>query len=201
MNACSSTKMHGASRNVCSRPEVVGGPTMCVVRCSRAKLVISHARAEPNWSAARKRPMWNHPRQSPTIHPSLSYFPVFSSPTATLEVVGNTGNMSSEKAGVGGSNPFEVSRENMAQVALMGHARPKTQRVKARISQTISDHAVANTWWDPKNLPSWFVLLFGFLQGWMRYWRNRNCHGHRNGRSFPLSTFQVPDGTADRILP
>jgi hypothetical protein len=27
---------------------------------------------------------------------------VFSSPTATLEVVGNTGNMSSEKAGVGG---------------------------------------------------------------------------------------------------
>ena len=105
MNACSSTRMHGASRSVCSRPEVVGEPTMCVVRCSRAKLVISHARAEPNWSAARKRPMWNHPRQSPTIHPSLSYFPVFSSPTATLEVVGNTGNMSSEKAGVGGSTP------------------------------------------------------------------------------------------------
>ena len=49
--------------------------------------------------------MWNHPRQSPTIHPSLSYFPVFSSPTATLEVVGNTGNMSSDKAGVGGSTP------------------------------------------------------------------------------------------------
>ena|SRR5438552_4361313 len=91
--------------NVCSRTEVVGEPTMCVVRCSRAKLVISHARAEPNWSAARKRPMCNHPRQSPTIHPSLSYFPVFSSPTATLEVVGNTGNMSSEKAGVGGSTP------------------------------------------------------------------------------------------------
>ena len=56
-------------------------------------------------SAARRRPMWNHPRQSPTIHPSLSYFPVFSSPTATFEVVGNTGNMSSEKAGVGGSTP------------------------------------------------------------------------------------------------
>jgi hypothetical protein len=32
----------------------------------------------------------NHPRQSPTIPPSLLYFPVFSSPTATLEVVGNT---------------------------------------------------------------------------------------------------------------
>ena len=91
--------------NVCSRTEVVGEPTMCVVRCSRAKLVISHARAEPNWSAARKRPMWNHPRQSPTIHPCCPYFPVFSSPTATFEVVGNTGNMSSEKAGVGGSTP------------------------------------------------------------------------------------------------
>jgi len=51
----------------------------------------------------------------------------------------------------------EVSRENMAQVALIGHARPKTQRVKARISKTISDHAVANTWWDPKSLPSWLT--------------------------------------------
>ena len=30
---------------------------------------------------------------------------MFGSPTATLEVVGNTGNMSSEKAGVGGSTP------------------------------------------------------------------------------------------------
>jgi hypothetical protein len=30
---------------------------------------------------------------------------VFGSPTATLEVVGNTGKLSSEKAGVGGSTP------------------------------------------------------------------------------------------------
>jgi len=30
---------------------------------------------------------------------------VFSSPTATIEVVGNTGNTSSKKAGVGGSTP------------------------------------------------------------------------------------------------
>jgi len=34
-----------------------------------------------------------------------SYFPVFSSPTATLEGVGNAGTQSSEKAGVGGSTP------------------------------------------------------------------------------------------------
>jgi len=51
----------------------------------------------------------------------------------------------------------EVSRENMAQVALIGHARPKTQQIKARISKTISDHAVANTWWDPTSLPSWLT--------------------------------------------
>jgi hypothetical protein len=40
----------------------------------------------------------NHPRQSPTILPSCPYFPVCGSPTATHEVVGNTGNPSSEKA-------------------------------------------------------------------------------------------------------
>jgi hypothetical protein len=45
----------------------------------------------------------------------------------------------------------------MAQVALIGHSRPKTQRVKDRISKRISDHAVANTWWDPKSLPSWLT--------------------------------------------
>ena len=47
----------------------------------------------------------NHPRQSPTILTTSRYSPVFGSPTATLEVVGNTGNSSSEKAGVVGSTP------------------------------------------------------------------------------------------------
>jgi CRISPR-associated endonuclease Cas1 len=51
----------------------------------------------------------------------------------------------------------EAARENMAQVALIGHARPKAQRVKARISKTISDHAVANTWWNPNSLPNWLT--------------------------------------------
>lgn len=51
----------------------------------------------------------------------------------------------------------EISRENMAQVALIGHVRSKTHRVKARISKKISDHAVANTWWDPNTLPSWLT--------------------------------------------
>lgn len=49
----------------------------------------------------------------------------------------------------------EVSRENMAQVALIGHAKPRTPRVKARISRTLSDHAVANSWWSPSSLPAW----------------------------------------------
>src|ERR1700745_3996378 len=45
----------------------------------------------------------------------------------------------------------------MARVALIGHSKPKTPRAKARISKTLSDHAVANTWWDPKSLPSWLT--------------------------------------------
>ena len=37
----------------------------------------------------------------------------------------------------------------MAQVALIGHSKPKTSKVKARISNALSDHAVANSWWSP----------------------------------------------------
>jgi CRISPR-associated endonuclease Cas1 len=49
----------------------------------------------------------------------------------------------------------EVSRDNMAQVALIGHSKLKTSKVKARISNTLSDHAVANSWWSPSSLPAW----------------------------------------------
>ncbi len=49
----------------------------------------------------------------------------------------------------------EVSRDNMAQVALIGHLKPKTSKVKARISKTLSDHAVANSWWSPSSIPAW----------------------------------------------
>jgi len=51
----------------------------------------------------------------------------------------------------------EASRETMAQVALLGHAKPKSRKTKAHISKALSDHAVANTWWDPKSLPSWLT--------------------------------------------
>jgi hypothetical protein len=49
----------------------------------------------------------------------------------------------------------EVSRETMAQAALIGHATPKSPNVKACISKTISDHAVANSWWSASSLPGW----------------------------------------------
>jgi CRISPR-associated endonuclease Cas1 len=49
----------------------------------------------------------------------------------------------------------DVSREKMAQVALIGHSKPKTSSVKARISKTLSDHAVANSWWSRSSLPAW----------------------------------------------
>ncbi|MBZ5658010.1 MAG: CRISPR-associated endonuclease Cas1 [Acidobacteriia bacterium] len=49
----------------------------------------------------------------------------------------------------------EVSRETMAQVALIGHAKPKTRQAKARISKVLSNHAVANSWWSPSSLPAW----------------------------------------------
>ena len=45
----------------------------------------------------------------------------------------------------------------MAQVALLGHAKPKSKTTKARISKVLSHHAVANTWWDPSSLPDWLT--------------------------------------------
>jgi CRISPR/Cas system-associated endonuclease Cas1 len=54
----------------------------------------------------------------------------------------------------------EVSRENMAQVALIGHSKPKSPKVRARISETLSDHAVANSWWSPTSLPAWLTEEF-----------------------------------------
>jgi hypothetical protein len=54
----------------------------------------------------------------------------------------------------------EVARENMTQVALIGHSKPKTAAVRARISQTLSDHAVANSWWSPPSRPAWLNEKF-----------------------------------------
>lgn len=51
----------------------------------------------------------------------------------------------------------EASRENMAAVALLGHMKPRSKKAKAHMSDALSNHAVANTWWDPSTLPSWLT--------------------------------------------
>jgi len=48
----------------------------------------------------------------------------------------------------------EASRETMAKVALMGRAKPKRKKAKSHISKMVSEHAVANSWWDPTTLPN-----------------------------------------------
>ena len=50
--------------------------------------------------------------------------------------------------------------ENMSRAALIGHAKPKSSRLKARISRTLSDQAVANSWWSPSSLPAWLTKEF-----------------------------------------
>lgn len=52
----------------------------------------------------------------------------------------------------------EVSRETMAQAAMYGHLKPKSKRAKQRMSQSLSDHAVAKSWWDPASQPSWLTV-------------------------------------------
>jgi len=51
----------------------------------------------------------------------------------------------------------EAARQTMADVASLSHMKPKTKKEKARISRVLSNHAVANTWWDPSSLPSWLT--------------------------------------------
>jgi hypothetical protein len=43
----------------------------------------------------------------------------------------------------------------MAQVALLGHMKPKSKTAKAHMSRALSDHAAANTWWSSSSLPDW----------------------------------------------
>jgi hypothetical protein len=51
----------------------------------------------------------------------------------------------------------EVARENMANVALVAHSRPKTPQEKAHISKALSDHAIAISWWSASSLPDWLT--------------------------------------------
>ncbi len=48
-----------------------------------------------------------------------------------------------------------AAREQMANVALTGHMKPRSAASQRRAEKKLSDHAVANTWFDPGSLPSW----------------------------------------------
>jgi hypothetical protein len=54
----------------------------------------------------------------------------------------------------------QVSRENMTRAALVGHAMLRTASAKRQASKKLSDHAVANTWWEPSSLPKWLTAEF-----------------------------------------
>jgi len=51
----------------------------------------------------------------------------------------------------------EAARRTMADIASLSHLKPKSKKEKARVSKLLSNHAVANTWWDPSSLPSWLT--------------------------------------------
>jgi hypothetical protein len=66
-----------------------------------------------------------------------------------------------EPVGEGSSQPLLQAlcrggvRKTMAQVAVIGRAKPRTTQQRVRISTVLSDHAVANSWWSPSSLPEW----------------------------------------------
>jgi CRISPR-associated endonuclease Cas1 len=49
----------------------------------------------------------------------------------------------------------EASRKTMADIASLRYMKPQSKKEKAHLSRVLSNHAVANTWWDPSSLPSW----------------------------------------------
>jgi hypothetical protein len=56
-----------------------------------------------------------------------------------------------------GACAAEAARRTMADIASLSHMKPKSKKDKARVSRLLSNHAVANTWWDPSSLPSWLT--------------------------------------------
>jgi CRISPR-associated endonuclease Cas1 len=49
----------------------------------------------------------------------------------------------------------EAARKTMADTASLRHMKPKSKKEKAHLSRVLSNHAVANTWWNPSSLPNW----------------------------------------------
>lgn len=56
-----------------------------------------------------------------------------------------------------GACAAEAARRTMADIASLSHIKPKSKKEKTRISKVLSNHAVANTWWDPSSLPIWLT--------------------------------------------
>jgi CRISPR-associated endonuclease Cas1 len=56
-----------------------------------------------------------------------------------------------------GACSAEAARRTMADIGSFSHMKPKSKNEKARLSRVLSNHAVANTWWDPSSLPSWLT--------------------------------------------
>jgi hypothetical protein len=48
----------------------------------------------------------------------------------------------------------------MAPGALIGSAKPRTAKAKARVSKALSEHAVAISWWSPASQPGWLTEVF-----------------------------------------
>jgi hypothetical protein len=88
----------------------------------------------------------------------------------------------------------------MALVALIGHSKLKTSKVKARISKTLSDHAVANSWWSPSSLPEWLTEEFWELSSaapsTLREWPRLVPSGRGPVSRVALSTFGWIEGVA-----
>jgi hypothetical protein len=52
----------------------------------------------------------------------------------------------------------------MVQVALFGHKKTRSKKTRERISKVLSDHAVANTWWEQSSIPDWLTEQFYIQQ-------------------------------------
>ena len=79
-----------------------------------------------------------------TVLSFLWHFPVFGSPTATIEVVGNTGTMSSEKAGVSGSTPNPGTTFQVMRAEFHVLRKPRALFIRRQIACGCGESAASN---------------------------------------------------------
>lgn len=56
-----------------------------------------------------------------------------------------------------GACAVDAAKKTMADIASLRHMKPKSKKEKAYLSKVLSNHAVANTWWNPSSQPSWLT--------------------------------------------